>query len=221
MAHGRAGNPAASASGGLAVELLRRGREEVPRRGPVGSVNEAELVVPAEAVASLLTASFLERVAAAYRRFLGRISLGLLRVRSEPGFESVLLLLPRPALLRFRAPVYSEGPDWAEVRWDIDRGVLVGREGRGRGSLEIRIRRVTPSDPDAASARLLARMEVNGYHPAVRGGRRFAPVGTWLYAQTQARIHGHIMRGFLRSLAALELPPDRAGAFGLTQRGGL
>jgi hypothetical protein len=205
----------------VGVELFACGREEVPRRGPVGSVHEAELLVPSEAVASLLTTSFLERVAAAYRRFLGRAWLGLLRVRSEPAYESVLLLLSRPELLRFRAPVYSEGPDWAEVRWDIDRGLLVAREGRGRGSFAIRLRRVTPSGADATSVRVLTRMEVSGYHPAMRGRGRFASVGTWLYTQTQARIHRRVLRGFLRSLEALEPPPGETGAFAPDQWGGL
>jgi hypothetical protein len=206
-------------SGVLGVELLARGREEVPLSGPVGSLHEAELLVPAEAVAGLFTKTFLERVAAAYRRFLGRIWLGLLQVRSEPGYESILLLLPRPALLRFRAPIYSEGPEWAEVRWDIDRGLLVAREGRGQGYLEIRLRRITPSGADAAKVRVLARMEVSGYYPALRGSGRFAVVGTWLYEQTQARIHRRVLRGFLRSLVALELLP-KTGASAPAQSGG-
>ena len=121
----------------LRVELLAPGHEKAPKTGPVASVHEAELFVPAGAVAHLLTTSFLERVASAYRRFLGRVSRGLLRTRVEPGFESLVFLVPWPPLLRFRAPVYDEGPDWAEVRWDIDGGLLVARVGRGRGSLRV------------------------------------------------------------------------------------
>ena len=38
---------------------------------------------------------------------------------------------------------------------------------------------------------------------------RLANVGAWLYNQTQLRIHVLVTRGFLRSLASLELPPAR------------
>ena len=57
-------------------------------------------------------------------------------------------------------------------------------------------------------ARFLVRMEVEGYYPRIRGGGWFAPAGAWLYGQTQARIHRLVFRGFLRSLAGLELPPS-------------
>jgi hypothetical protein len=50
-------------------------------------------------------------------------------------------------------------------------------------------------------------MEVEGYYPRVRGRGRFAGIGAWFYAQTQARIHTLVMRGFLRFLARIELPP--------------
>jgi hypothetical protein len=56
------------------------------------------------------------------------------------------------------------------------------------------------------------RMEVDGYYPRIRAGGWFAPVGVWLYGQTQARIHRLVFRGFLRSLAGLELPPNGTGA---------
>jgi hypothetical protein len=190
----------------LNVRLIPGGREEVARRGPVGSVHDAELLVPAEASGPLVTSVLLKRVACEYRRFLGRISLGLLRVRSEPGHQSIVLLLPPAALLRFLAPRYSEASDWAEVGWDIERGLLVAREGRGRGSLRIRIQRVARDGGKAGRARLLVRMEVEGYYPRIRGGGWFAPAGAWLYGQTQARIHRLVFRGFLRSLAGLELP---------------
>ena len=117
-----------------------------------------------------------------------------------------LMKVPWPPLLRFRDPVYDQGPDWAEVRWDIDAGLLVARVGRGRGSLRVVIRRLEPSGESRAGARMLARMEVAGYYPLIRGAGRLAGARTWLYAQTQARIHQHVMRGFLRSLASLELP---------------
>ena len=56
------------------------------------------------------------------------------------------------------------------------------------------------------------RMEVAGYYPRCRGGGWFTPVGTWLYVQTQARIHRLVMRGFMRSLAGVDLSPRGTGA---------
>jgi hypothetical protein len=164
--------------------------------------------VPANVAPGLLTADFLETVAAAYRRFLGRVSGGLLRTRFEPGCESLVFLFPRPSLLRLRAPVYGEGVDWAELKWNIERGLLVAPVGRDRGSLRIRLRRLVPAvDGEGGTVSLLARMEVEGYYPRIRGRGRFAGIGAWFYAQTQARIHTLVMRGFLRFLARIELPP--------------
>jgi hypothetical protein len=212
MAPTTAGSRVPSASAGLGIELIPGGREEVARRGPVGSVHDAELLVPAEASEPLVTSVLLKRVACEYRRFLGRISLGLLRVRSELGHQSIVLLLPRAALLRFHAPRYSEGSDWAEVGWDIERGLLVAREGRGRGSLRIRIQRVARDGGKAGRTRFLVRMEVDGYYPRIRAGGWFAPAGAWLYGQTQARIHRLVFRQFLRSLGGLELRPTGSEA---------
>jgi hypothetical protein len=203
------------------VGLLPYGGERTPRTGPAASIHEANLWVPAEAVPSLLTADFLERLASAYRGFLGQVSGGLLRIRLEPESESLVLLLPRLSLLRLRTPVYIEGPDWAEVRWGIERGLLVASVGRNRGSLRIRLQRPAPAaDAEGARVRLLAHMEVEGYHPRIRGNGRFAAAGSWLYAQTQARIHTRVMRGFLRSISQLELPPNPATSSVAVVRGG-
>ena len=206
----RGGGPRSAATG-LAVRLRTNEHEEIPRTGPTSSVHEAELVAPRDVVPELLTARFLEQVACGYGRFLNRVSLGLLRTRLEPGYESIVLVLPWPSLLRLHAPVYDEGPDWAEVRWDIDRGLLVAREGRGRGFLRIRVQKVARDGETAGTARLVMRMEVAGYYPSCRGRGMFAPAGTWLYAQTQARIHRLVMRGFVRSLAGVEPSPGGMG----------
>jgi hypothetical protein len=214
------GNPL-GASRGLPVQLLPYGGERTPRTGPAASVHEANLWVPAEAVPGLLTADFLERLASAYRRYLSYVSARLLRIRFERGSESLVLLLPRPALLRLRTPVYVEGPDWAEVRWGIERGLLVSPVGRDRGSLRIRLVRPAPATAaEGESVPLLARMEVEGYHPRIRGDGGFASARTWLYAQTQARIHTLVMRGFLRSLGQVELPPSPSRSSVVVARGG-
>lgn len=162
----------------------------------------------------------MERVAGAYRGFLGRVSFGLLRTRTEPGYETLALLVPWPPSLRFHAPSYRADSDWAALEWDIDRGLLVAGEGRGRGSLRVRIQRAPRDDEGAGRARLLMRMEVAGYYPGCRGGGWFAPVGTWLYAHTQARMHRLVMRGFMRSLAGLDLSPGETQAWVRAKDGG-
>jgi hypothetical protein len=66
----------------------------------------------------------------------------------------------------------------------------------------------------------LAHMEVEGYYPRLRGSGWLAPAGTWLYGQTQARIHTLVMRGFLRSMARCELPPSATPSSAAIVRGG-
>ncbi len=185
------------------MELIPGGREAASRQGPTGSVHEAELSLPGGSLSAVLSGAFMERIAGAYWRFLARISLGLLRVRSDPGHQSLLVVASPLELLRFRTPVYRQGPGWAEVVWGIERGLLVSREGRGRGSLRIRIQELA-NRGEGARARLLMRMEVSGYYPRCRGRGWFAPVGAWLYARTQARLHRRVLRGFMRSLGRLE-----------------
>jgi hypothetical protein len=217
----RIGARPCNAPAGVRVELLPYGEEKTPRTGPTASIHEANLWVPSEAVRGLLTADFLRRLASAYRRFLGQVSAGLLRIRFEAGSESLVLLLPRPSLLRLRTPVCVEGPDWAEATWEIERGLLVASVGRDRGSLRIRLMRPAPAAAaEGASVPILARMEVEGYYPRIRGSGVLASAGTWLYAQTQARIHTLVMRGFLRSLTQLELPPSATRSSVVVTRGG-
>ena len=93
--------------------------------------------------------------------------------------------------------------------------------GRDRGSLRIRLSRLARVvEGGAGEAPVLARMEVEGYYPSIRGRGRFAGVGAWLYAQTQARVHTVVMRRFLRSLERLELPPSPTRSAAAGARGG-
>jgi hypothetical protein len=62
------------------------------------------------------------------------------------------------------------------------------------------------------------RSEVQNFYPLLRGRGRFARLGARLYAATQLRIHAHVTRGFLRSLARLDLPPSSVGT--LAEDGG-
>ena len=196
-----------SASPGPAsVHLIRAEESErVAATGAVGSVQEAEVRLPGELLDRLWSAEYLERLARSYWRYLTRVTLGLVRVVYGPDYRTVVLLSRHLPLLRFQAPAYDTGPDWGQVTWPIDRGLLVAARGRGEGFLRIAVTR-----PAADTVRV--RLEVRNFYPLLRGSGRFARVGAWLYAQTQLRIHVLVCNGFLRSLARLDLPPSRVGS---------
>ena len=170
--------------------------------GPLGSVQEAEVSLAPELLERLWKPGQLERLARAYWEHLGRISLGLLRVAYRRGSRSVVLVDRRLVLLRFRAPTYDTGLDFAQVTWPIERGLLVAA--RGRGHLRIRVRRLAPD-------RVLVRAEVENFYPLLRGSGPFARLGARLYAATQLRLHVLVTRGFLRSLIELDLLDAAAG----------
>ncbi len=182
----------------------------VARTGAVASVQEAQLSFPRESLEDRWRPESLERLARSYWRFLSRVSLGLLRVVYSPDSRTVVLLHPAVRLLRFRAPEYEVQPGFGQVTWPIQRGLLVAREGRDRGFLRISVRRDGP-DPESHARELVGvRIEVRNFYPWLRGSGWFARFGTRLYKGTQLRIHALISRGFLRSLARLDLPPRSA-----------
>lgn len=193
------------------VELLGQAKAPVDPDGPVGSVQEAEATLPAELLAELWRPSYLERLAAAYWRYLRRVSLGMLRVVYEPSARSVVVLHRRLVLLRFRKPQYDTGPGFGQVTWPIERGLLVSFP--GRGFLRISIWRLEPRDGDPPHCeRVRVRSEVQNFYPFLRGRGWFARFGAHLYAATQLRIHVLVTHGFLRSLSRLDLPPSQIGA---------
>jgi hypothetical protein len=195
----------------VSVSLLPEQKAPVHPEGPVGSVQEAEGLVPHDLLERLWRPSYLERLASAYWRYLRRISLGLLRVVYEPHARSVVLLSRRLPLLRFRKPRYDLGPGFGQVTWPIERGVLVSAPGRGH--LRIAVWRVEPlpGDPPGCE-RIHVRSEVQNFYPLLRGEGRFARLGAVLYSATQLRIHRLVTNGFLKSLARLDLPPSAVGA---------
>lgn len=181
----------------------------VPHTGAVSSTQRAELELPEAILADLWRPEQLERLARAYWAYLSRVSLGSLRVVYERGARTVVFLVKPLTLLRFHEPEYEAGGESASVTWRIDRGLLVAREGRGSGHLRIAVRRMGPSAP--AVARLGVSAEVQNFYPWLRGAGRLTRLGAWVYAQSQMRIHVLVTRGFLRSLARLDLPPSRVG----------
>jgi hypothetical protein len=176
----------------------------------VSSVQRAELEMPVRTLEGLWKPANLERMARAYWRYLNRVSLGLLRVVYSPSARTVVLVVRPLALLRFKAPDYDLTRGHASVTWRVERGLLVAKEGRGKGFLRISIER--RPDPSPGWARLAVSAEVQNFYPWLRGSGSLARLGTWLYSHTQGRIHVFVTDGFLRSLARLRLPPSRVGA---------
>ena len=185
------------------VRILPERREPVPSRGAARSLQEAEVELPREALDELWHPEYLERLARAYWAYLRRISLGLLRVVYEPHARTVVLLARPLALLRFRRPEYVTSLGLGQVTWPIERGILVAGEGRGRGYLRIRVRRLDEERDGRAVVRVSS--EVANFYPLLRFGGPLGGFGARFYSATQLRIHVWVTHGFLRSLARLEL----------------
>lgn len=197
--------------GPIEVRLLPGPRSSsISPRGPVASYQEAEADLPLDVLEQLWNPEYLERLAHSYWRWLRRISLGLLRIVYRPHSRTIVLLSERVPLLRFRRPEYITA-GLGQVTWRIERGFLVARAGRGRGFLRLTIRQLGPgSGPDTCRVHL--RAEVTNFYPFLRGSGPFARIGVFVYTFTQLRIHVLVTRGFLRSLARLDLPPSPVGA---------
>jgi hypothetical protein len=176
------------------------------RGGAVRSIQAADLIMPAEQADALWSPRQLENLARTYWRFLTRVTLGLIRVHYTEGERFVCLLFRPLVLLRFLAPEYEMNATRGIVRWRIERGVLVSKRGRGKGYLEIDIRRAPCDDP--GSGLIHIEVEVANFYPAIASG-----LSRWVYTQTQSRIHVLVTHGFLRSLARLDLAESRVGRF--------
>lgn len=194
------------------VEILDPGdRVRVHASGAVGSIQEAEITVARDQLDRIWNADNLELMARAYWAFLRRMSLGIIRVHYAAASRTVTAF-GRIPLLRFGAPRYETEEGRGQVTWPIDRGLLVAREGRGKGALRVSVRRCdrdgVDDEADAALAevRLIARVEVENFYPGIRGRGRFARFGAWIYAQTQLRIHVIVCNAYLRSLPRLDFP---------------
>ncbi|HWX74459.1 MAG TPA: hypothetical protein VNZ05_04080 [Solirubrobacteraceae bacterium] len=176
--------------------------EREQRDGPVRSVQAADIFLGARELEAIWTPMHLERLARTYWRFLTRVTLGLIRVYYTDRERFVVLLVRPLKLLTFQAPEYEIDALRGLVRWRIARGLLVARRGRGRGYLQIEVRR----DPHERSgrARLHVRVEVANFYPAIAFG-----ISRRIYDATQSHIHVLVTHGFLRSLARLDLAESR------------
>jgi hypothetical protein len=177
--------------------------------GSVRSVQRAELLMPSPELDRIWNPMHLERLARTYWRFLTRVTLGTIRVKYTETTRAVVLLLRPLRLLRFQAPEYEMDQSRGIVRWRIEDGVLVARNGRNQGYLQIDIRRRPRSAGDEPGfERLQVEVEVANFYPAIAFG-----LSRWLYANTQSRIHVFVTYGFLRSLQKLDLAESRVGRF--------
>jgi len=174
--------------------------------GATGSRQVAEVTLPREELDKLWTPEHLESLARTYWSFLSRFSLGVIRVVYTADSREVVFLRRPFVLLRFHKPEYEFKPDGGTVTWPIDRGVLVARNGRGRGFLRLSVHR-KPAKDGAAKVTVVVSSEVVNFYPAIA-----TRVGRWIYEHTQLRIHVIVTHAFLRSLANLELEPSRVGA---------
>jgi hypothetical protein len=185
--------------------------------GAVRSVQTADLLLAKAVLAEIWSPTQLERLARTYWRFLTRVTLGLIRVSYTEAGCSVVLLVRPLKLLTFHAPEYEMEPSRGLVRWRIARGLLVAKRGHDDdGYLQIEVRRNPPigarsatepaplaedrADNDPAPACLHVEVEVANFYPSIASG-----LSRWFYNLTQSRIHVIVTRGFLRSLARLDL----------------
>src|SRR3954470_13855963 len=136
--------------------------------GAVRSVQAADLVMPLEQADALWSPRQLENLARTYWRFLTRTTLGVIRVKYTERERYVCFLFRPFVLLSFQAPEYEMDATRGIVRWNIDKGVLVSKAGRGRGHLEIDVQR-RPPGRDGRSA-LHIEVEVANFYPALAFG---------------------------------------------------
>ena len=186
-------------------------RHGLATTGPTGCVQSAQITVDDEIFEQIWTPSTLELLARSYWRFIRRRSLGLIRMNYGTGSRSVNLVSRHIPLLRFREPEFETGPEFGRVDWPIDRGILVASEGRGNGYLRIEVHRDPQRPAKPGHQSITVSSEVVNFYPWLRGTGWFARTGTWIYSQTQFRIHLWVTRGYLRSLADLPSSVIRQG----------
>ena len=169
-------------------------RQGLATSGPTGCSQSALVTVKDDLFEQLWTPSTLELLARAYWSFIRRRSFGLIRMGYGPNSRSVNLVSKRIPLLRFH------------------RGLLVAAEGQGHGYLKIEAHLDPERSTRPGYQAMTVTSEVVNFYPWLRGSGWFARLGTWLYSQTQLRIHLWVTRGYMRSLADLPASVIRQGA---------
>lgn len=173
--------------------------------GAVHSIQSADIDLPDDAFGELWTPATLERLARTYWSFLSRCTLGLIRVEYRDDGRDVVLLRRPLVLLSFKCPEYEMNADRGIVRWPIDKGLLVARDGRGKdGYLEIDVRRRGEVSPGVE--RVNVEVEVASFYPQIAHY-----MSRFIYTNTQSRIHVLVTYGFLRRLVSRDLEESVTG----------
>ncbi len=195
-----------------AIKIIDPGETvKVSPSGPASSVQEAEIIVRRDFLERIWTPDSLELLARGYWAFLRKAFLGTIRVLYTHDSRTVAAFGKIP-LLRFGTPSYETAEGRGRVTWPVDSGILVARDGRGKGHLRVEVERCDRDGADDGAdaardeVRLIARVEVANFYPGLRGSGWFSRWGAWFYAQTQLRIHVIVCNAFLRSLASMDFP---------------
>jgi hypothetical protein len=194
------------------VKIVKVPQPPPAEDGSVTSRQEAEVTLPRSEAERIWNPEYLERLGRTYWLFLGRISLGLLRVLYGPDSREVVFLTRPFVLLRFRKPSYEYDDEGGTVTWPIDGGLLVAPSGRGKGYLRLSVRRLTGQNSGSDEATGRVSSDVANFYPTIAGWGWFAKIGRFIYRLTQLRIHVLVTHAFLRSLANLQLDPSVVGA---------
>jgi hypothetical protein len=173
----------------------------ISRDGAVRSVQIGVLSVPKDRLDRMWGPANLENFARTYWRFLGRVTLGLIRVIYGEDERRVVLLGRPVTLLRFDPPEYELDGDHGSVTWRIRDGLLVARSGRGSGFLKLDVRRQSFAESDLATVRI--EVEVANFYPSITGHFEL------VYKLTQSVVHVLVTHSFMRSLATLELAESK------------
>ncbi len=190
--------------------MLQSRDQDVSARGGVTTVQCAEITLPQTELEGIWSPEYLERLARTYWLWIGRISLGLLRVLYTATAREVVLRRRPLVLLRFFAPEYDVRPDGGTVTWRINRGLLVAPAGRGEGYLRMDVERRS-EEPATGEVTLRVTSQVANFYPAIRGRGWFSRIGRIIYRFTQLKIHVLVTNAFFRSLANLDLAPSVVG----------
>jgi hypothetical protein len=191
---------------GAEIGPLRDETSTDAETGAVTSRQTADILLPTAAIKSFWNPEHLERVARTYWATLQRFTLGLIHVEYTATERAVVLLIPQLRLLTFKAPEYEMNQCRGIVRWRIEKGLLVSKQGRdGDGYLEIDIKR--DDEPDDDRVRLTVSVEVANFYPMLGG------ISRRLYANTQSKIHVISCNFFLRRLVRRDLATSRVGHF--------
>ena len=191
--------------------MIRTSDQGVSARGGVGTLQAADITLPREELDSVWSPEYFERLARTYWVWMGRISLGLLRVVYTATSREVVLVRRPLVLLRFLAPEYEVRGSGGTVTWRINRGLLVAPGGREQGYLRMSVERRF-ENPVTGEVTARVTSEVSNFYPAIRGSGWFARVGRVIYRFTQLQIHVIVTNAFLRSLANLDLAPSKVGS---------